>query len=126
VRSRRFRLLTLIALLLPAAGAGADLLPHGHAAYEEDRVAHDVAVGVGEEPCRPSAHWDATETLHHPVCAACCWVSGPKAHPIVVALLAAPRTPGLALVPPAPERAGGRTLHPARGRDPPAALLFAA
>jgi len=126
VRSRRFRLLTLFALLLPAAGLGADLLPHGHVALEEDHVAHDVVVGLGEGPCQPTAHWDATETLHHPVCAACCWVAGPKGHPIVVALVAAPRTVGLAILPPVPERASGRPFHPTRGRDPPAALLPAA
>lgn len=126
MRSRRFRLLTLFALLLPAVGLGADLLPHGHAALEQDHVAHDVAVGVGEEPCQPASHWDATETLHHPVCAACCWVAGPKGHPIVVALVAAPRTQSLAILSPQPERASDRPFHPTRGRDPPAALLPAA
>jgi len=110
----------LATLLLPAAVVAAELLPHGHAALEVDRVGHEVAVAVGEGPCRAAAHWDAVEPLHHPACAACAWVARASVPPLGLERVALPATAVAARLRSASGAPLERPVGSARGRAPPA------
>jgi hypothetical protein len=106
-------------LLLPAAVLAAELLPHGHAALEVDRVAHEVSVAVGDGPCRAAAHWDAAEPLHHPACAACAWVARASVPPRGLARVALPVSAVASRLRSARGAPLERPVSPTRGRAPP-------
>jgi len=126
VRYRASRLLALGTLLLPAAVLAAELLPHGHAALEVDRVAHEVSVAVGDGPCRAAVHWDAAEPLHHPACAACAWVARASVPPLGLARVALPAGAVAARLGSAPGAPLERPVGAARGRAPPPQSLRSA
>lgn len=109
-------------LLLPAAVLAAELLPHGHAALEVDRVGHEVSVPIGDGPCRAAAHWDAAEPLHHPACAACAWVARASVPPLGLVRLAQPASAVASRLRSARGALLERPAGSARGRAPPSHL----